>query len=236
MCTGFGGTNAHAIVEAYDNHVVLSSSSDTLFSPLVFSAATEKSLRASLSAYVDYLQASPQILLRDFAYTLQERRSTLAFRAAITATTASDAVQKISALLDNSDSVELGTKHFSVSRPRLLGVFTGQGAQWPRMGARIIEMSSFASKRIDEFDLSLASLPADIRPTWTLREQILANASNSKIAEAAVSQPLCTAVQILLVDLLNSAGIQFAAVVGHSSGTLQYARCIPLALLERASS
>ncbi|CAO2648218.1 Nn.00g074850.m01.CDS01 [Neocucurbitaria sp. VM-36] len=216
---GFGGTNAHAILEAYEPPV-LKPDSDTLFSPLTISAATEKSLRNLLSAYAEYLQENPQVSLRDLAYTLQERRSTLPFRTAITASSTSVAAQKIGALLDNPDAPELSTKHFQVSHPRILGVFTGQGAQWPRMGASLLELSPFASKRLDELDASLAELPQDIRPAWSLKEQILADAGTSKVAEAAVSQPLCTAVQVLLVDLLSSSGIKFAAVVGHSSGEI----------------
>jgi hybrid polyketide synthase/nonribosomal peptide synthetase ACE1 len=173
-----------------------------------------------LEKYAEYLQANPQVCMRDLAYTLQERRSTLAYRAAITAATASDAAKKIDTLFANPDAPELATKHFSIARPRILGVFTGQGAQWPRMGVSLIESSPFASKRLDELDASLAGLPEDIRPVWTLREQILAYPSTSRVAEAAVSQPLCTAVQILLVDLLHAANIRFAAVVGHSSGKL----------------
>lgn len=46
------------------------------------------------------------------------------------------------------------------------------------------------------------------------------NASSSRISEAAISQPLCTAVQIALVDLLKAAGIRFNAVVEHSSGEI----------------
>ena len=38
--------------------------------------------------------------------------------------------------------------------------------------------------------------------------------------ELTPPQPLCTALQIILVDLLQTAGITFAAVVGHSSGEI----------------
>lgn len=38
--------------------------------------------------------------------------------------------------------------------------------------------------------------------------------------EAEFSQPLCTALQLALVDTLTSIGIQPAAVVGHSSGEI----------------
>lgn len=215
---GFGGTNAHAIIEAYETPVV-SPSVGTLFSPLTISAATEKSLRAVLSSYVDYLEDNPQVSLRDVAYTVQERRSTLAFRAAIVASSGAEAVEKIESLLNSEDAPELNTKHFAVGSPRILGVFTGQGAQWPRMGAKLVETSPFVAKRLEELDAALASLEKNLRPEWTLREQILADATTSRVAEAAISQPLCTAVQILLVDLLRVAGIKLDAVVGHSSGT-----------------
>nr|A0A089FSA4.1 RecName: Full=Hybrid PKS-NRPS synthetase prlS; AltName: Full=Pyrrolocin biosynthesis protein S [fungal sp. NRRL 50135]AIP87510.1 pyrrolocin synthetase [fungal sp. NRRL 50135] len=216
---GFGGTNAHAILEAYEPPSV-SPSAGPLFSPLTISAATEKSLRALMSSYSEYLKANPKTSLRDFAYTLQERRSTLAFRAAIAASTSDEAAIKIDGLLDAEDARELSTKHFGIPSPRLLGVFTGQGAQWPRMGARLVEASPFVATRLDELDASLASLPESIRPEWTLKEQMLEDAATSRVAEAAVSQPLCTAVQILLVDLLSVAGVRFHAVVGHSSGEI----------------
>ncbi|KAI0102477.1 putative equisetin synthetase [Nemania sp. FL0031] len=216
---GFGGTNAHAIIEAYDPPS-MRPSRGPLFSPLTISAATETSLRALLSSYSEYLKNSPQVSLRDFAYTLQERRSTLSFRAAIVASTPTDASQKIDALLKSEEAPELSTKHFGVSSPRILGVFTGQGAQWPRMGAKLIESSPFVTKRLEELEAALASLPLNVRPTWGLREQMVADVATSRVAEAAVSQPLCTAVQILLVDLLSLAGIRLEAVVGHSSGEI----------------
>lgn len=172
-----------------------------------------------LSSYSDYLKANPQISLRDFAYTLQERRSTLSYRVAISASTAQEVSQKIDALLSSQEAPELSTKHFSVPTPRILGVFTGQGSQWPRMGALLVEELPFASRRLDELDAALASLPRGDRPDWTLRRQLLSDTSTSRIAEAALSQPLCTAVQVLLVDLLQLAGIQFHSVIGHSSGT-----------------
>ncbi|KAK3935596.1 hypothetical protein QBC46DRAFT_462003 [Diplogelasinospora grovesii] len=216
---GFGGTNAHAIIEAFQS-APIAPSLGPLFTPLTISAASEKSLRALLAAYSDYLKTSPQVSLRDFAYTLQERRSTLSYRVAIPASTSENAWQKIDALLGSADAPELSTKHFSVSSARVLGIFTGQGAQWPRMGAKLVEASPFVSERLDELDSVLTSLPDGDKPKWTLREQLLADAPTSRMTEAALSQPLCTAVQILLVDLLQLAGIQLHAVVGHSSGEI----------------
>jgi acyl transferase domain-containing protein len=44
--------------------------------------------------------------------------------------------------------------------------------------------------------------------------------SESNINNPAYSQPLCVALQVALVDLLESFGIVPAAVVGHSSGEI----------------
>ena len=106
------------------------------------------------------------------------------------------------------------------STPKILGVFTGQGAQWSAMGAQLIRTSAYASKMIDILQDSLDSLPAADRPSWKIREQLLAPEGESRLGEAALSQPLCTVVQVILVDLLHAAGVKFSAVVGHSSGEI----------------
>ncbi|KXX77494.1 Nonribosomal peptide synthetase 14 [Madurella mycetomatis] len=219
---GFGGTNAHAIIESYQPHDDSQGSETQLFSPLTFSANSEKSLSATLAAYLEFLTTNENVNLSDLAWTLQSRRSTLAYRKAIAGATLEAIKIKLTAELedDKSGKRNLSTRFSNVPKPRILGVFTGQGAQWPRMGAGLLESSSFVQARISELDDSLASLPSADRPSWSLREEILASAALSRIGEAAISQPLCTAVQIVLVDLLRAAGIEMQAVVGHSSGEI----------------
>lgn len=177
-----------------------------------------------LSWHLDFLKTNREARLTNVAYTLQHRRSTLAYRTTVAATTIQDAIGALERrLVDAADAADdLSTRHSSLSRPpKVLGIFTGQGAQWARMGAQLIEASPFAASRIADLDAALHSLPnsAD-RPAWSLREQLLADEETSRIAEAALSQPLCTAVQVILVDVLRAAGISFSAVVGHSSGEI----------------
>lgn len=52
---------------------------------------------------------------------------------------------------------------------------------------------------------------------WSV-DALAKSASSSKVHDAVQSQPLCTAVQIALVDLLRSWGINAEAAAGHSSG------------------
>ncbi|KAK1149552.1 Type I Iterative Polyketide synthase (PKS) [Aspergillus melleus] len=101
---------------------------------------------------------------------------------------------------------------------RILGVFTGQGAQWPTMGRELISRSQTFSAAIDRLDDTLSQLPDP--PGWTLRQELQADKHESRCNEAAYSQPLCTAIQIALVNLLRSIDIEFSVVVGHSSGEI----------------
>ena len=222
---GFGGTNAHAILESYEKprqlRVVTSTHSTPLFTPFVFSAVSETSLRANLSAYATYLAGRPEISDRDLAYTLRERRSVFPYRISFPARSLDDLKSKIlSRLIDNDTSVGIRALGRSGVPSKILGIFTGQGAQYARMGADLIEKSPFAQRIIQELEANLAQLPGQDRPSWSLRAEMVADTSVSRINEAALSQPLCTAVQIMLIDLLRLANVHFDAVVGHSSGEI----------------
>lgn len=232
---GFGGANCHAILESFEGNETLirrQRSDDTTisqcFTPFIFSTASESTLRAKLDRYREYLAgrvAGARVNLKDLSWTLCNRRSTLPWRAVIPAT--SDVEDLIRKLDDCTDFTSEPSGSSSAKKrgpkPRVLGIFTGQGAQWPRMGAELIEKSPAASKILARLDKSLQSLNHRDRPTWSLREQILASAETSSVGQASVSQPVCTAIQLLLIKLLRAAGIEFAAVVGHSSGEISAA-------------
>ncbi|TPX24000.1 putative Hybrid PKS-NRPS biosynthetic cluster [Coccidioides immitis] len=219
---GFGGTNAHAIVESFvrppkGEHGPIS------FTPFVFSAATDQALQKMLVAYSTYLKSYPNLNLRDLSYTLH-RRSELAVRAAFAATSIGGLISAIDTHLETAaDNSHPGSGvgiRPSNSPPRILGIFTGQGAQWATMGRQLISKSQYAWDFIAGLDHVLQSLPEPDRPGWSILDELEADSSNSRLDEALISQPLCTAIQLLLVELLYNVGIKFTAVVGHSSGEI----------------
>ena len=237
---GFGGCNAHAILESYEASStarlapwspskkeggLLSNAEDTpdvpILTPFVFSAASEKSLRANLSALVAYLEEHPTTSVCDLAYTLRERRSTFSNRVSFPASSLEDLISRITSRLEDT-STNIGVRAIGRNgiTPKILGVFTGQGAQYARMGADLIERCSLARKIIQDLEHHLDLLPSSDRPTWSLQAELLADPASSRVGEAALSQPLCTAIQIILVDVFRSANLHFDAVVGHSSGEI----------------
>ena len=88
------------------------------------------------------------------------------------------------------------------------------------MAADLILSSESTSNCIDKLEESLRELAPSDRLQWSLKRELLADASSSRVSEAALSQPLSTAIQILLVDILFAADIRFKAFVGHSSGEI----------------
>jgi acyl transferase domain-containing protein len=99
-------------------------------------------------------------------------------------------------------------------------VFTGQGAQYPGMGKELLQRNSTFRATINRLDRILQTFPPEYTPSWTLEQCILDPQDESKVNEATQSQPLCTAIQIALLSVLRSWGIQPLAVIGHSSGEI----------------
>ncbi|KAH7370426.1 hypothetical protein BKA65DRAFT_387250 [Rhexocercosporidium sp. MPI-PUGE-AT-0058] len=239
---GFGGTNAHAIIESWDGtgsltngHAVNGNTlnghvlhGNTLngnapnthgAGPFVLSANSGPALAVSAGTLASYLRRHPDTDLSQLAYTLF-RKTEFPFRAAFSATSVEQLADKLEAGKDSLKSSSRTTSIPEVLPPRILGVFTGQGAQWATMGKELYSASDLFRSAIDQMQQSLDLLPAQDRPDWSLVDQLDAPAEISRVGEAAVSQPLCTALQVALVDVLRAAGIEFSAVVGHSSGEI----------------
>ena len=175
-------------------------------------------MAGSIAALAAHLKRNDTLALRDLAYTLNFRRSKFTFRKSFSATTVEGLRSKLDASLESND----GSARVALlpASSQVLGIFTGQGAQWASMGRELIMSSSFVRGTVERLEGVLAKLPESDRPKWSLLQELLADSSISRLSEAEISQPLCTVVQIVLVDLLCSAGIRFNAVVGHSSGEM----------------
>lgn len=248
---GYGGTNAHVIVEGAGSLVDQSVQRNYTYiddavpkhgqggrkkrpAPrraasrkrpflLPFSAHDKATLIRNIDAHGSV--ASKYDLL-DFSHTLANRRSRLNSRAFAVAShsTIGDTFKEVLA------SFSFG-EHKKKS-PVIGFVFTGQGAQWPRMGAELLEYSSTFLASIRTLDNALDELIDG--PEWSIEDILLEYDKTSPVGEAEFSQPLCTAVQIALVQLLAEWGIQPVVTVGHSSGEIAAAFSAGLISAEEA--
>ncbi|KAK8080853.1 hypothetical protein PG997_008671 [Apiospora hydei] len=172
---------------------------------LPLSANSAASLKLNIEALT---QASSEASLADLAYTLSAKRSKLPHR---TFRVVSPDSMEEDMLIDKRPIK-------GPAQPTKLGfIFTGQGAQWHAMGAGLFEFQVFRSV-IQHLDDVLGTLPW--APTWTLADVLAGNCDEDLVHSAQVSQPVCTALQIGIVDLLASWSVFPTAVAGHSSGEM----------------
>ncbi|GKZ54184.1 putative Hybrid PKS-NRPS biosynthetic cluster [Aspergillus niger] len=224
---GFGGTNAHCVFHGVQQLLPMCGSSLATTaqheSPLIFplSACSQRSLTRLVQRYAAYIAANPSVDLQNVAFTVRSR-SALSAKHCFVARSRGSLIEQLSSYTAPSHSIGQGA-HAQLARvtagvPRVLGIFTGQGAQWPTMGRNLILRSPVFAATIERLDIVLGRVPNP--PDWCLRDELLADAGSSRCSDSEFSQPLCTAVQIALVDLLHSVGVRFNVVVGHSSGEI----------------
>ncbi|KAK0644424.1 lovastatin nonaketide synthase [Cercophora newfieldiana] len=237
---GYGGTNAHVIVESADSLLTQPQTykfrrsqrqpKPNRLKPaprlkptrlrgamarnrpflLPFSARDNATLRRNINALGSV--ASEYDLL-DLAYTLGNKRTRFSSRGIVVASAASlkDVFSE-----DLSKLTFLETR--SSKKPTLGFVFTGQGAQWAGMGAELMTYYPSFLQTIRHLDLALGDL--EDAPDWTIEDLLLEHAETSRVNEAEFSQPLCTAIQIAIVKLLRSWNVAPKVTVGHSSGEI----------------
>lgn len=228
-CFGIGGANAHVVMESVAADCGQGSSTQELTQSLgnkprllPVSAMSQESLQRRIQDIIEYANNHPA-LLPDLAYTLGERREHMKHRAF--------AVVHPGKPIDTSAFMTS-----QVTSGGLVFVFTGQGAQWPGMGKDLMDTSESFRKDIQAMDTALQKLESP--PHWSLQGKfaivafhvwrILMNnldelskmGGESRINHAAYSQPLCTAIQVGIVNLLQRMGIRPSSVVGHSSGEI----------------
>ena len=208
---GFGGSNAAVLIEEAPNQAVRQTrdvSNDSRKRLFVLSAKSESSLTAYSASFSKYLESQAQSAGTDFinnlSFTLGQRRTHFTHRLGFFANS-----------LDSLKS-QLSTAKASKVRDRTLAfVFTGQGAQHAKMASGLQNFEVFTST-LREAETILTEMGA----TWSLTKELGREESGSRVNDADISQPACTAVQIALVSLLKSWGIEPARVTGHSSGEI----------------
>ncbi|KAI0384272.1 putative polyketide synthase [Hypomontagnella monticulosa] len=218
---GYGGTNGHVIVESIDSlypwyqHAkpkrAASYDHTTKRHLLVCLSAHDKATLKKVMADVAVVASDYYAI--DLAHTLNIHRTMFEHRAFVILREG----QEPSSF--DSAAVQSGIKS-AKDEIEVAFIFTGQGAQWPGMGR--IAMREFPSflDTIQRLDRVLAKLrPA---PPYKIADILLGEPSEVTdiMDEPHVAQPLCTAVQIALVDLFSQWDIEPLVSIGHSSGEI----------------
>lgn len=212
---GYGGTNAHLILESAPPALPPPDAGRLTRPYLVpLSANSEAALRDLAAKFAFQAGREKTDAISDVVYTAAFRRSHLRSRCA---TVAGDTA----ALREQWISMTTGQPHEGLHTGTASGgagsglvfVYTGMGPQWWGMGRELMQTEPVFAAAIDEVDHSFQSLSG-----WSLREAMLAGETESKMERTEVAQPANFAIQVALTRLWESFGIRPDAVVGHSVG------------------
>ncbi len=214
---GFGGTNAHVVLQEYQPPVRQPSAAPAAGPYLLpISGHTPAALRARAADYLRVLQGAAPPRLDSLAATLAARRTHHAYRMALVGDTHAELADQLAAQL--ADTPASASRTAAFEQRKLVWVFSGQGSHWARMGQELLAQEPVFAAVLRECDSLLRTHVA-----WSLLDELAREADSSRIDEPELTQPAIFAVQVALAALLRSWGIEPDVVVGHSLGEISAA-------------
>jgi acyl transferase domain-containing protein/NADPH:quinone reductase-like Zn-dependent oxidoreductase/short-subunit dehydrogenase/acyl carrier protein len=204
---GFAGTIAAAVIEEATPVPAGQAGTD---GPFLFtlSAANKRALRNQVTRYRDHLAAHPDADLADLCYTGNVGRSHLRLRiAGVVADREQlgDLLERHAAKADSA-AAEAGKVAF---------LFSGQGTQYPGMGAALYRRYPVFRAAVDECDaLFAAHLGRSVRDiAFGDRAE-----DQDELNQTVYTQTALFTVEYALATLLLSWGIRPSVLIGHSIG------------------
>ncbi|HXV37917.1 MAG TPA: beta-ketoacyl synthase N-terminal-like domain-containing protein [Myxococcota bacterium] len=220
---GFGGTNAHAVLEAVrapsparDSSAERATAGERP-SLVVLSARSADALALHARRWREFLEPKGpggDVSLADVSYTSLLRRDALEHRVAIAAADRAELLEKLSAFAEGERRAGISAGRAAPDKPpRLAFVASGQGPQWWGMGRQLLESEPEFRAVVERADAIVRELGS-----WSLLEALRAPEAASRIAQTSIAQPCIFALQVGLARLLERHGVEPEALVGHSVG------------------
>ncbi|WSI52624.1 type I polyketide synthase [Streptomyces cyaneofuscatus] len=209
---GFGGTNAHVIIEEppAPASAPAARAAQLPAIPLILAAKSPEALRAQARRLLHHIEATPDLAPRDIAYTLATRRSPLDHGATLITDDRDTLLDALRALASGSSSPHITPAARTAGKTAFL--FTGQGAQRTGMGKELY--AAFPAYR-EAYDTVTAELDHHLeRPLADIIR------TGQGLDDTAHTQPALFAVEVALFRLLASWGVHPAYLAGHSVGEL----------------
>jgi natural product biosynthesis luciferase-like monooxygenase protein len=210
---GFGGTNAHIILEEAPLPAPIAAEVERPSHLLTLSAKNEKALRELAQRYEEFLTSNAEASLADVCFTANTGRAHFDHRLAVVAESPVQLLEGLRAFTagEHPEQRDLTTARKS---PKIALLFTGQGAQYVGMGRQLYDTEPKFRKTLDYCDLIL-------RPYFehSLLDALYASPGNEALLdETAYTQPILFAIEYALAQLWKSWGIEPSVVMGHSLG------------------
>ena len=209
---GFGGTNAHLIVEEAPT---VSEVESNVGHPqvLTLSAKSENALQELAQKYVTFLDNNIASI-NNVCLTANVGRSHFEHRLAVVTNSASQLQEQLSAFAKGKDARNLISQQLTRrTAPKTAFLFTGQGSQYVGMGRELYDTQPTFREALNRC--------ADILEPYLeqpLLEVLYPSTPESLLNQTAYTQPALFAIEYALYQLWQSWGIKPNVVMGHSVG------------------
>ena len=240
---GFGGTNAHVILQdppepdVAKSHVSdLGNDEDNDSSRvrlLPLSARSDESLGMMADRWREFLSGNqtPPTSLDDICYTAAVRRTHHDRRLAVVGANRDELIERIEkGLKERLVTGERDAKRESdADRRTRVCLLPARGPQWHGMGRLLLSREPVYREMIERCDAELRAY-AD----WSLLNELKRDENASRLNQTEIAQPALFALQMGLAALWDSWGISPDAIVGHSIGEVAAACFSGILTLEDA--
>lgn len=213
---GFGGANAHLILQSPDplrqEDAPGAPHADALL-PVVVSGKTPQALTAAAEAMARSLEQTRGATLYDTAYQSVFQRDWHTHRAIVWGRQAGPMAESLRAFAQGRQPplpVHAGQGVADARGPVFL--YSGNGSQWAGMGTQLLDDPVFrdAVRAIDTVFRPLAG--------YALEDELALPPHACRYDDTAIAQPALFAVQVGMTEMLAQRHVRPLAVVGHSVG------------------
>ena len=218
---GISGTNAHVIVESFDDKIAAIQPREARPTPAVvpwaISAKSASALRAQAARLAVHLRADDEIDIADVGWSLAGRTA-FEHRAVVVG---GDRDRLLAGLDEVAGLDELAALGGSAIRGaaapagKTVFVFPGQGSQWLGMGVELLDTAPVFARQIEACGEAFAEFV-----DWSLTDVLRGVPGAPGLDRVDVVQPVLFAVMVSLAELWKSVGVRPDAVIGHSQGEI----------------
>jgi thioester reductase-like protein len=216
---GFGGTNGHCLLTEYrpPREATRPEATPGAAYLIPLSARSPEALRTVARELASLVKdpASPEeaLDLATLAGNLARRRTHFGTRTAFAADSVGGLARCLTEFADEApDAAPLATVPDGTAEPRVMLAFAGQGTQWAGCGRELYDTEPVFRASIDEVDAVWRE-----HARFSLRDECF-GASQERVDETQIAQPMIFMIEAALTELLRSWGIRPVCVVGHSAG------------------
>ena len=229
---GYGGTNAHAVLEDAPQLPKLLREDDEpgAVYMLPLSARSEQALTDLARDWLVKFPENYSGALKDLCYSAACRRGHHDYRVAIMGDSWKAMHEQLTAFVEKQPASSLTSgKTDSKAPSKPVFVYTGMGPQWWAMGQELYKTNTIYRTTVEECDAIFRNLSG-----WSILDEMLAEEKDSKITNTEIAQSANFLIQTGLTAMWRSQGIEPGAIVGHSVGEISAAYAAGALSLEDA--